>query len=75
MCCLTPLTSRPRNPDREKEREHENLDIVYTEANKNLRQVETTLTNMKAQLKSKKEEVQGPSHHSFLALSAIDSGA
>ena len=47
------------NFGREKEREHEILDAAHTEANKNLQQVETTLTNMKAQLKSKKEEVQG----------------
>ncbi|KAF9783547.1 AAA domain-containing protein [Thelephora terrestris] len=42
----------------EKEREHENLDAAHTEATKSLQQVETTLTNMKAQLKLKKEEVQ-----------------
>ena len=52
------LTSCLLNFDREKEREHENLDAAYTEATKNLQQVETTLTNMKAQLKLKKEEVQ-----------------
>lgn len=50
------------NLGREKEREHENLDAAHTEANKTLQQVETTLTNMKAQLKSKKEEVQGQFH-------------
>jgi len=56
----------PSSPDlssaklcREKEREHENLDAAHTEANRNLQQVETTLTNMKAQLKLKKEELQG----------------
>lgn len=50
------------NLGREKEREHENLDAAHTEANKTLQQVETTLTNMKAQSKSKKEEVQGQFH-------------
>ena len=59
MCCLVPLISHPPNSDREKEREHESLDVAHNEANKSLQQVETTLTNMKAQLKSKKEEVQG----------------
>jgi len=75
VCHLAPLTPRPLNTDREKEREHENLDTVYTEANKNLQQVETTLTNMKAQLKLKKEEVQGPSNYSILTFSEIDPGA
>ena len=47
---------------REKELEHENLDVAYTEANKNLQQVETILTNTKAQLEVKREEVQGLLH-------------
>lgn len=57
--CHVLLISSLRNFDREKEREHENLDAVHNEATKNLQQVETTFTNMKAQLKLKKEEVQG----------------
>jgi len=66
MHCLVPLISRPRN-FREKEREHENLDAAHTEANRNLQQVETTLTNMKVQLKLKKEEVQGLLHSPLCA--------
>jgi septal ring factor EnvC (AmiA/AmiB activator) len=61
-CHLVPLISHSQNFGREKEREHENLDAAYNEANKTLQQVETTFTNMKAQLKSKKEEVQGLLH-------------
>lgn len=61
----------PPNFDREKEREHESLDTAHTEANKNLQQVETTLTNMEAQLKSKKEEVQGVLH-SLLPLTFLE---
>lgn len=59
MYYLVSLIYHPPNFDREKEREYESLDAAHSEANKNLQQVETTLTNMKAQLKSNKEEVQG----------------
>ena len=58
----------PRNFDREKEREHESLDATHAEATKSLQQAETTFTNMKTQLKLKKEEVQGSYYPPFTCL-------
>ena len=58
----------PRNFDREKERKYESLDAAYADATKNLQLAETTFTNMKAQLKLKKEEVQGLYYPPFTCL-------
>jgi predicted nucleic acid-binding Zn-ribbon protein len=46
----------------EKERDHANLENDVTAANKRLQQAETTLSNLQAELKSKREELKGNPH-------------
>lgn len=53
--------------DSEKEQEHLEREGNVTSANNRLQQAETTLTNLKAQLKTKKDELKGSCSYVFLS--------
>jgi chromosome segregation ATPase len=52
-----------KSPCREKEREHAELENNYNSANKALQQAETTLSNLRSQLKAKQDELAGEPYY------------